>query len=202
MGAGAVGAAANLSAGVSILGKDSTKDLLAKAAELELDVLAVFEVQVKENVKTNLVNNDTRIVIYDVASGEPLKRSKPLNNIAVQKYRAEEEKDDEDPVTLAFDELFTVLDSDPERALKMCDMPAGIRPEHVESRVAAILASATSERLSALAEIKFFHHRGLISDGLLEKSFQKVLGEPAGTKLASGKEEARLDVVNTLISPP
>jgi hypothetical protein len=191
-----------LAAGVTLLGKDSTKELLEKAADLGIDVLAVFEVEVKESVKTNLINNDARLVVYDVATGEPLKRSKLLNNITVQKYRAEEEKDDEDPVTEAFDELFTALDSDPERALKVREMPAEIVPEHVASRVAAILASGDFERLPALAEIKFFHHRGLISDGLLEKSFQKVLGDAEGAKLASGTEAERSEVISTLIPPP
>jgi hypothetical protein len=74
-----------------------------------------------------------------------------------------------------------------------------MRPEHVERRVAAILAREGAEPLPALAEIKFFHHRGLISDGLLEKAFQKVLGEADGAKLATGTEEERIEVVSTLL---
>ena len=65
--------------------------------------------------------------------------------------------------------------------------------------MAAILASEDFERLPALAEIKFFCHRGLVSDGLLEKSFQKVLGEAEGAKLASGTEDERVEVISTLI---
>lgn len=200
--AGGAGSANRLAPGLTLLGQESTKDLLKQAADQGLDALVVFEVEVKESVKTNLINNETRVVVYDVASGESLKRSKLLNNITIQKYRAEEEKDEEDPVTVAFDELFTALDSDPERGLKLREMPAEILPEHVQSRVAAILASGDFERLPALAEIKFFSHRGLISDGVLEKSFQKVLGDAEGAKLASGTEEERAEVISTLIPPP
>jgi hypothetical protein len=157
-------------------------------------------VKVTENVKTNLVTNDTRIVVYDVASGKDLVKSKPVKNFDVQKFRAEEEGDeDEDPVTACLDKLFKTLDSDPQFALKMCEIPSGMKPEHVESRVAAILGNTNLDRLPALAEIKFFYHRGLVSDGLLEKSFQKLLGDAEGAKLATGAEAERIEVVSTLI---
>jgi hypothetical protein len=197
--AAGAGNATSLMAGVSLLGEGGSKELLEKAADQGIDVLVVFEVEVTENRKTSLITNETRIVVYDVAGGEAIEKSKSLNNITIQKFRAEEEKDEEDPVTASFDKIFTSLDSDPERGLKMREMPAEIRPEHVQSRVAAILASEGFERLRALAEIKFFYHRGLVSDGLLEKSFQKVLGEAEGAKLASGKEDERVEVISTLI---
>ena len=147
MGSGSAGGAPgavnpmSLMVGVSMLGEGSTKELLEKAADQGIDVLVVFEIEVNENQKTNLVVNETRIVVYDVAKGEDLEKSKPLNNIAIQKLRAEDEKkDEEDPVTACFAKLFKMLDDDPEKGLKMREIPAEIKPEHVESRVAAILA--------------------------------------------------------------
>ncbi|MHB9079967.1 MAG: hypothetical protein ACYC3X_21010 [Pirellulaceae bacterium] len=206
MGSGSAGGAPgavnpmSLMVGVSMLGEGSTKELLEKAADQGIDVLVVYEIEVNENQKTNLVVNETRIVVYDVAKGEDLEKSKPLNNIAIQKLRAEnEKKDEEDPVTACFAKLFKMLDDDPEKGLKMREIPAEIKPEHVESRVAAILAREDIARLPALAEIKFFHHRGLVSDGLLTKSFQKVLGEAEGAKLATGTEAERLEVIGTLL---
>ena len=103
-------------------------------------------------------------------------------------------------MTVAFDEFSRRSTATPNAAEDVRDA-GGVRPEHVESRVAAILASGDFERLPALAEIKFFSHRGLISDGLLEKSFQKVLGEAEGAKLASGTEAERTEVISTLIPP-
>ena len=197
-GASGGGTATSLGAGVTLLGEGTSKELLGKAADLGIDVVVVFEVEVKENVKTRLITNETRMVVYDVASGESLEKSKSLNNITVQKFR-DEKKDDEDPVTVTFDKFFAALDGDSEHGLKVCEMPAELRPEHVESRVAAILESEDFERLPALAEIRFYCHRGLISDGLLEKSFQKVLGEADGSKLASGTEAERAEVVSTLM---
>ncbi len=189
-------------AGITFLGEGETKNLLDAAAAQGIDVLVVFEVKVTENLKTNLVNNDTRIVVYDVASGKDLVKSKPVKNFEVQNYRAEKPKSgDVDPIVACLDKLFAALDSDPQFALKMSAIPSGIKPEHVESRVAAILGNAKLERLQALAEIKFFHHRGLASDGLLEKSFQKLLGDADGAKLASGTEEERIEVVSALVPP-
>ncbi|MHB0960918.1 MAG: hypothetical protein ACYC0X_33575 [Pirellulaceae bacterium] len=205
MGPGSVGGVpgaanpARLMAGVTMLGEGETEELLQKAADQGIDVLVVFEVEVTQNVKTNLVANETRIVVWNVAKRETLEKSKSLNNFAVQKSRAEGQKGDEDLVVSCVAKLFQILDEDPAKALKMREFPAEIRPEHVQSRVAAILSSEEYERLPALAEIKYFHHRGLVSDDLLKKSFQKVLGEEEGAKLATGKEEERLGVVSTLL---
>ena len=78
---------ASLMAGVTMLGEGSTKELLEKAADQRIDVLVLFEVEVTQNLKTNLVANETRIVVLDVAKGEDVERSKPLNNITIQKLR-------------------------------------------------------------------------------------------------------------------
>ena len=150
-------------------------------------------------MKTNLVNNETRIIVRDVVKGEDIEKSKELNNIAIQKARADDKKEGDDPVTAALEKLFKTLDEDGPKRLKVKEFPSDMRPEHVEGRVAAILAREGAEPLPALAEIKFFHHRGLISDGLLEKAFQKVLGEADGSKLATGTEEERIEVVSTLL---
>ncbi len=201
-GAAGMAGAANPSgwmAGVTLLGEGSTKELLETAADQRIDVLVVFEVEVTQNPKTNLVVNETRIVLWNVAKNEDFEKSKSLNNITIQKFRAEAEKGEEDPVTACFDKMFKTLDDDPVKALKMREIPAEIRPEHVESRVAAILASEDFDRLPALAEIKYFHHRKLLSDSLLTKSFQKVLGEADGAKLATGTEAERLEVISTLL---
>jgi hypothetical protein len=202
---GAAGAAAgnanpnSLGAGITYLGEGTLKELTDEAAKQGIDVLIYFDVTVSQNVKTNLVNNETRIVVRDVVKGEDIEKSKDLKNIEIQKARAEDKKEGDDPVTVAFDKLFKVLDEDGPKRLKVKDFPSELRPEHVEGRVAAILAKEGAEPLPALAEIKFFHHRGLISDGLLEKAYQKVLGEADGSKLATGTEEERIEVVSTLL---
>ncbi len=191
----------SLSHGVTMLGKGETKDLLKKAAEQRIDVLAVFEVSVDENIKTKFVTNKTRLVVWDVAKGVELAKTGTFQNIQIQKSRAED-PDGEDPVASGFDKLFAVLDSDPVKAIQVRDVPAELKREHVEGRVAALLADTQVDKLAALAEIKYFSHRGLISDGLLAKSFQQLLGDANGSKLATGSEEERLEVLAALLPRP
>ncbi len=183
--------------GLVILGKGDSKELLEKARDKGLDVLVMFQVEVSENRKTGLVINETNLVLWDVQKGVELVKTKSLNNIALQKSR--DEKEDEDPLVTTLDTLFKDLDTEGEKGLKLRDFPEGIRPEHVKDRVLAILADEKAERLPVLAEIKFYHSRGLIDDSTLTKSFQKVLGETDGAKLAQGKEKDRREVLDGIL---
>ena len=90
---------------MTLLGKDSTKDLLEKAADQGIDVLVVFEVEVTENVKTNLVTTrrGSWSTTWPVVSRS--RRSKPLNNFRSSEISGpRKRRDEEDPVTVAFDE--------------------------------------------------------------------------------------------------
>ncbi len=193
------GDGSQLLTGLVVLGEGTSKELLEEAKDQGIDVLVMFEVDVNQNFKTKFVNNDTKIEVWDVRRGVSLKRTRPLNNIQVQKARAEDDNDDEDPVKITLDSLFEDLSAEAEDGLKLRDFPEAIRPEHVKSRVAAILTDDQLERLPVLAEIKFYHSRGLLDDATLTKSFQKVLGELDGAKLSEGKEEERLEVVESLL---
>lgn len=184
--------------GVTMLGKGETKDLLKKAADQGIDILAVFEVDVEENLRTKFVTNKTRLVVWDVAKGTELAKSGVFQNIQIQKQRAEN-PDGDDPVTVGFDKLFAVLDSDPGKTIKVQDVPTTLKREHVEGRIAALLANPPADRLAVLAEIRYFRHRGLISDGLLVKSYQELLGDEKGMKLATGSQKERLEVLEPLL---
>ncbi len=183
--------------GVTLLGKGTSKELLEQAQDKGLDVLVMFQVEVAENRKTSLVVNETNIVLWDVKKGVEFAKTKPLNNIAVQKKRDEDK--DEKPIEATLDSLFKDLGAEAAKGVKLREFPAEIVSEHVKERVLAILSVDTADRLSVLAEIKFYHSRGLIDDATLTKSFQKILGELDGAKLAQGKEKERLEVVEGLL---
>ncbi len=190
--------AAGLNAGLTILGKGSEKELLEQARDQGLDVLVMFEAEVSENHKTGLVINETRLVFWDVKKGAEFARTSKLNNIAVQRKRDEDKNDD--PVENTLDELFKEqLAADSEKGLKLTSFPEAIRPEHVKDRVLAILSVDIKDRLPILAEIKFYQSRGLLDEATLTKSFQKLLGEVDGAKLAQGKKEDRLEVLQGLL---
>ena len=188
----------SLTMGVTLLGEGTSKVLLETANRQGIDVLVMFEVEVSENRKTGYVTNETRIVVWDVGKQQELVRTRALNNIAVQKLRGEKGKVQDDPVAAALDKLFDALDSGSEEALKVSEFPAEIRPEHVLGRIEAMLSSQDEELLPKLAEIKFYHHRGLIDDGTFAKSLECALGDE-GVTLATGDEEARLAVIGRLL---
>ena len=67
-----------------MLGKGNSKKLLDEAGEQGIDVLVMFQSKVRQNVKTQLVNNETHIVIWDVRRRTEILKTKSLDNIMVQ----------------------------------------------------------------------------------------------------------------------
>ena len=183
-----------------MLGEGTVKELLEAAEDQGLDVMVLFDVNIKKNFKTGLVTNETKMVVYNVKKGDYFYKSKGINNVKVQIQRKEDE-DEEDLVEAAFDKMFTALDENSETGLRMKEIPDALTPENVKSYVTGLLSSEQFDRLPVLAEIKFFHHRGLITDEMLTKAYQHVLGELDGAKLAEGKPEERVAVIESLVDP-
>ncbi len=189
---------ASVAPGVFLLGKGSSNKLLDEALEQGIDILVMFESDVKRNPKTGLVNNGSRIVVWDVRRRETLFRTKLLDNIAVQKLCADEDLE-EDPVESVIEKLMEDFEAKEGSVLTLGKLPEGLQTEHVKGRVAMLLSSEDTAQLPTLAEIKFYHSKGLLDDATLTKSFQKLLGELDGAKLAEGKEEERLEAVEHLL---
>ena len=201
----AAGRRTGLPPGLTVLGEGTSDELLEEASEQGIDVLVLFDADVEQNRKTNLVINKTRIEVWDVRRREQIIRTSALNNVRVQIERAEAEYgDDEDPVDTLLEELFAQLESasseDSDKSLKVREFPEGVRPEHVQGRITQILADEGVETLPMLAEIKFYHSRDLIDDSTLTKCFQQVLGKEDGAKLAQGEEDERVEIVKGLIT--
>ncbi|MBM4090501.1 MAG: hypothetical protein FJ276_13925 [Planctomycetes bacterium] len=189
-----------------MLGEGTSKALLDTAAEQGIDLLVVFEVKVEQNRKTGFVINETRVAVFQVATRKEIRKGKELRNTEVQLKRADLKDDADDPVKVEIDKLFAPFFADaapegdqPDLRVKMSEIPQGMAPEHVKGRVESLLASASDKQLPTLAEIKFYHHRGLLDDETFAASFQKVLGEADGAKLAKGTEEERLAAVAGLL---
>ncbi len=85
-----------------------------------------------------MIVNETNLVLWDVKKGVEFAKTKPLNNVLVQKKRDEEK--DEKPIEETLDSLFKDLGADAEKGVKLRDFPAEIRAEHVKDRVLAILS--------------------------------------------------------------
>jgi hypothetical protein len=180
-----------------ILGEGEREELLDQAMEQGIDVLVLFESEVKQNVRTGFVNNETEITVLDVRRRERVFRTRGLDNIAVQKQRADD--DEEDPVAIELDKLFEQFVADDQKSLKMTEFPEGVSGDLIKARIAQILGDEQLPALAVLSEIKYYHSRGMIDDATLTKSFQKLLGETDGAKLAEGDNDERLEALATLL---
>jgi hypothetical protein len=181
--------------GLSFLGIGTDKELLERAAKEGLQVLVLLDVEVKENVRTKLITNETKIRLYDVNKKDRLKtrdqqvlRPSTFNNLEIQ-YRRNKNLDD--GVEKEFDRLFDVVDAE----LTVSPIPEVIKPEHVIERVKALLAAEPENPLPALTEMRFWQRSNLLSEEHLATAFKHLIGEEAGEQLATGEEEAKKEVV-------
>ena len=151
-------------------------------------MLALFEVSVKVNTKTNLVTNDTKIVLIDVAKGGRLYAGKLMNNFKVQKARAENK---DDGVQKEIESLFAYIDE----SLTMCPPPDVLNSELIKKRVASLVGRKTEDPLPVLTEIRYWHRRNLLDDEGLAAAFSAMLSPEIGARLATGSEEERQAIV-------
>jgi hypothetical protein len=178
-----------LAPGLVYLGKDKWKDLLADAKKRGLDYLAVFSIDVNKNAKTGYVTNETKLNVYDVASGEMLIASKKLNNVNV--FRASQSGDSPTKeVDKALDPVWKLIDD----KLALQDLP-NLTREQVAGRVAQLLASDSDQPLQELAEIRAYYGRGLMNDEELTKAYDMLVGDQ-GLVLITGSSKERRKAVD------
>jgi hypothetical protein len=205
-----------LAPGVTFLG-DNPRSTLVRLAQLEgIDVLAMFQVRVKrvasrERIEPGrrsagakyayrrsprnrysvkeVVHNDTQLVLIDVATGRTLYETQTLNNIAVAHER--EDPLTPDPVTEAAAALVGYVDEN----LAMQDLPQGLTAEHVSYRVDLLPDGRGGAPLAALAELRFYHDRGLLDAAAWREACQRILGGEEGRRLAEGDAEQKAKVL-------
>lgn len=190
-------------AGVTFLGKDESAALKQKAAEEGTDVLALFEVKIDVNIRNNVVTNESRIILWDVWKGQEICRTKLINAVKIQQHHGDPRYADEDLVGDAIDKIFADIDGKSEagaaKQLKMTEFPKEILPVHAAGRVAMLLASQPTHPLPALAEVKYYHERGLIDDAAFTAACQTLVGDTDGKTLAEGKDKQRRAIVEKLV---
>jgi len=172
--------------GLMVLGTGSKESLERKAKENELDLLFVFEVDVKQNPKTDIVTNTATLRMFAVQKpAEVLFTSAGLNNILVTKGR--EKPKDKDPVDVEVDRAMNVVD----KGFVVSEFPP-LQPEHAMQRVTRISSSQEAEPLAHLVEIRAFKAMRLITNQQYQDAAKGLItAERAEILLKSGKEEDR-----------
>ena len=175
----------SVSPGIAYLGRGSESELMTSAAEQAVDVLVVFDVNVKET-KSGIVKNLTKVSVHDVATGKKLGTTRrALDNVEIQN-KGKKKLDD------AIKQLLSTIDMKYKLTSKLAALPPGIKPEHIKSRMKKLLNGDTEgSRLWVLAEARLYHSKQLIEDSELQGTYDFVLGAGAGEQLASEEPAER-----------
>jgi hypothetical protein len=195
MGGGAMGTAGS-TAGLTLLGVGKKEQLLEKAAQQGIQVLAFFDVEVKFNVKTRLTTNETKLTLYDVSKRKSpekermLTTTRPFNNLKIQNDRSQNK---DDGIEKEFTRMFEFVDE----SLRMTPLPEGLNTDNVKRRAAGIAAARHDHVLPVLAELRFWNRKNLLPAEDLETAYKMLLGDERGSQLANGDEETKKKVVAT-----
>jgi hypothetical protein len=181
--------------GIVFVGIGQEKQLVDKAREQDLDVLLVFNVRASYTRKGVSMNN-TKMLLYEVASGKQVFEGTNINNVQVSAQR--QKGIAADAIEEAANELFEEADA----RFSMQEMP-DLKPEHALMRVGILVgdddsftAVPVTNPLPVLAEIHYYEARKLITTEQLVQAYQKLLGDGPGAKLATGTADQRKDVID------
>jgi hypothetical protein len=163
----------------------------------------IFDVTVKQSLKTEIVNNTAVLKLYAVQKpgeaqkpGEVIFTSATMNAVGITKAR--EKLKDKDPVDVEVERVMNVLHrgaGEGKGAFVVSDMPP-LQPEHAMMRVTRITASAEQEPLAHLVEIRAFKAMRLITDKQYQDGVKGLIGpERAEALLKNDKEEDRKAVL-------
>lgn len=182
--------------GVTLIAIGNARELVTKAKEAGVDVLCVFRISIKLNPRVNLVTNETSLAIYEVGTGKETFSTRPLNNILVQRNRAEGKPDDVDTTLKA---LFEHVDQN----WRLGPLPQ-LTPEQVLTRLRSLIREPSGDDpLAALTEVRLYHSRGLLQDDNLTIAYQQLLGDDqVASTLLTGTEEERQAIVDDWVRPP
>ncbi len=176
-----------LQPGVTMIGVDRLSDLLKKAKAMGVDVLAVFEVDVKTSSRTDITTSTTRLALYSVKSGVLILRGKSLKNTAVEKAREKNRDDKDDPVELALDLVFADY---ADKEWRSSDFPETIA-NHVSARISKLIDSEPQNPLPTLVEIRQYHEMGFIDEAEMASAFEALVGSSVARDLIEGSDSEK-----------
>lgn len=178
--------------GLLFIGTGNQAELLAKASELGVDGLFVFDVKAEQNRRRQTVENDTRLRLVTI-DGKALAATSTLNNIEIQRNRMRGV--DEDLLDKNIERCFAMFDE----KVRLDNMPA-LKPEHAQSRMRQLIVDKKSSNLTKLFEARLYHSLGLLNNDELSMLYQIVLRGNEGIALASGTVDDRRLVLGEILT--
>lgn len=176
--------------GVMLVGQDKPDELIRRAREQSLDVLALFIVNAKQTKKGQRTSTTSlRFIDLRKDDVEPMYRSKQLKDINVE----EAFEDDRDLVAIEIDRAFKEFAD--KKGLKTDEMPRGLKTKHVKNRINKILAKDVPNPLPACVEVVGFFRLNLISKEFAATALNKLLDSDQGADLLSDSPEKRVAAI-------
>jgi hypothetical protein len=157
------------------LGKEHSRDEIMKRAEMgAIDVLAIFEMTVREARTGNLVNSSTRLRLIMTKGNKAVPGFSPeaLVNITVEQWRQKEEKG-LDPVDKEVTKAIEALDT----VLKPTALPEALTAERAKKRIDDLVAEKPADPLPAIVEARFYAAKGLIKEQDFLEAAYTLLGK-------------------------
>jgi hypothetical protein len=170
------------------LGKSDERESINKAAEAaNVDVIAIFEVTLREARTGNFTNNTTKVRLVNRKTSKPLFSPEPLVNLTVEQWRQKDEKG-EDPVVREITKAVEALD----KAIKPTALPEALTAERAKKRIETLVAEKPEDPLPALVEARFYTMKGLLPKDDLQKAATDLLGDGGYNKLIAKAKETSL----------
>jgi len=180
---------------VVFLGSDDLANLLDDARRIALDRLVLINLTVK-TIGFQRRRDVTMVVrLVDVASGQSQWASPSLS--ASQMMAAARAGGNPGAAMVA--EVMKEIDA----KHQLAPMPA-LRPEHVESRVAAMaggLSDKPDEMLPVLVELRYYQAKGLLPAERAAELYDRILGTGRGRLLAGDDEAERREALSAWLAP-
>jgi hypothetical protein len=176
---------------VVYLGEESSDETVKIAAKAGLDLLLRFDVAIKE-MRNSMPQNLTRVRVVDVRDGKPLVMSGAMDNREVAKAVAANRGSAEKHIADALEKFWPIMDS----KLSVIPFPK-LTPEVARRRVTGVIGDASYTLLHKLAEIRYLHSQGYLSDEELEQAFA-IAGESDAMTILYGSDALAIETIREL----
>lgn len=175
--------------GLLFLGEMKTEELIEKAKSIGLHLVVELTAKVSRN-RQGIVQNHTRMRVLDVATGTQLSMCR-FDNVQIYKeYSGPKRKSVTESVGTEIDQMLKIAGE----KIKAQAIPNNLPKDWVMNRIAKLLGVPFNQRLEALAEIRLYQSRGLISEAEFHHALDLLLGVES-LALVAGTTEQQRDVL-------
>jgi hypothetical protein len=166
--------------------KDGREQLDKVAERADIDILALFEMRVRQARSENLTNSTTVLKLFNAKTKKPIGYApEQIINYDVEKWRQKGVKGT-DPVEKEVVKALDALD----KTLKPEPLPAGVTAERAKKRITDLVASNPDAPLEVLVEARYYFVKGLLSEQDFAEAKKELIGEDAYERLAAKAREA------------